>query len=217
MNVPAPLRAATFVALLVAALVAVMTTRCLLEARAELALGQSAASHGDLPLAVTHLRRAGRWDAPGNVYATRALAALENLAKAAELRGEQALALSAYRGVHGALHAARGIEVSDSELLARSDARIAALMARERPAEIDAELSPGQRERQIRELLQVKGPRPFGVLLSCAGFFTWVVAFGTLVLRGLDHEGRVVRRIARPSFLFLVFGWLAFAVGLQIA
>jgi len=215
--VAGPLRIAGFVVLSLAALLSVMITRCVLEARAELGHGRAALSHGNLSLAVTHLRRAARWDAPGNVYAERALEALENVAKAAELRGEAALALSAYRGVHGALHAARGIEVSDPKQLLRVDARIAALMVRERPAEIDAELLPEQRERQIRELLVVKGPRAMGVLLSCAGFFTWVIAFATLVLRGLDHEGRVVRNIARPSFLFLVFGWLAFAVGLQIA
>lgn len=199
------------------ALYGVMTTRCLLEARAELSQAEVALGQRDLPSAVFHFHAAARWYAPFNVYAQDALRQLEQLAKAAELRADLPLALRAYRAVHGALHATRGVAVSDPAQLERVDARIAALMAQERPAEIDADKPREQRERELRELLQVKGPRTLGVLLSCGGFFTWVIAFGVLILRGLDREGRVVRSVARPSFLCVVFGWVAFAIGLQIA
>jgi multidrug efflux pump subunit AcrA (membrane-fusion protein) len=194
-----------------------MSLRAALEARAQLARAQVALESGDLSRAVAHLRLSARWDAPGNVYAQRALANLEQLASAAELRGETALALGAYRAVHAALHASRGINIRDPELLARADARIAALMARQAGAQKDAALSLAQRERRYRELLQLKAPRAFGVLLACSGFFCWVLAFAALVLRGLDDEGRIVKAVARPSFLCLVFGWVAFAVGLHIA
>lgn len=199
------------------ALLGVMTTRCLLEARAELAYAEAALSQHDQQSAVVHFHAAARWYAPFNVYAKDALRQLEQLAKAAELRADLPLALRAYRGVHGALHATRGVDVSDPAQLERVDARIAALMAQERPAEIDADKPREQRERELREQLHVRGPRTLGVLLSCGGFFTWVIAFGVLILRGLDREGRIVRHVARPSFLCAVFGWVAFAVGLQIA
>jgi hypothetical protein len=90
-------------------------------------------------------------------------------------------------------------------------------MAREPPPGLEAGQSREQRERRYRELLAARGPSTLGVLLACGGFFTWVGAFAVLVLRGLDGEGRIVRQIARPSFLCLVFGWVAFAVGLRIA
>jgi hypothetical protein len=210
-------RSLAFFALSLLALFAVMSTRALLEARAELDAAEQALGARDLPLALSHYRLAARWSAPGNVYASSALAAIEQLGQAAELRGDPAFALSAYRAAHGALHAARGVQVSDSALLERVDARIAELMARDPSSERDDRLSPAERAQRYRRLLVVKGPNQRGVLLACGGFFTWVLAFAMLVLRGLDDEGRIVKRFARPSFLFLVFGWIAFAVGLQIA
>jgi hypothetical protein len=210
-------RSLAFLALSLLALLALMGGRALLEARAELAVAQRALGSGDPALALSHYRLAARWNAPGNVYARSALAAMEQLATAAEQRGDAAFALSAYRATHGALHAARGIEVSDPQLLARVDARIAELMARDASSERDERLSPQERAQRYRSLLNVKTPNQRGVLLACGGFFTWVGAFAVLVLRGLDDEGRIVKRVARPSFLLLVFGWVAFAVGLQIA
>jgi hypothetical protein len=210
-------RSLSFVALSLLALFAVMTTRAVFEARAEFAAAERALGAGDAPVALSHYRLAARWRAPGNVYASSALTALEQLGQAGELRGDPAFALSAYRAAHGALHAARGIEVSDPELLGRVDARIAELMARDPSSERDDRLSPAERSGRFRRLLTVKRPNQRGVLLACGGFFTWVLAFAMLVLRGLDDEGRIVKRFARPSFLLLVFGWIAFAVGLQIA
>jgi hypothetical protein len=210
-------RSLAFCALSLLALFAVMTTRAVLEARAEVAQAERALAAADLPLAVSHYRLAARWSAPGNAYASSALVALEGIGKAAESRTDAALALSAYRAAHAALHSARGTDVSDPALLARVDARIAALMARTASGERDERLSEAERTERYSQLLALRGPNQRGVLLACGGFFTWVSAFAMLVLRGLDDEGRIVKRFARPSFLFLVFGWIAFAVGLQIA
>jgi hypothetical protein len=211
------LRGASFVVLSAVALFAVVMFRCVLEARAEHAQAQAAVAQQKLDVAVTHFHAAARWNAPFNLYAQDALQRLEELAHAAELRQDNMLALRAYRGVHGALHATRGTQVSNPAQLDRVDARIAALMAQERPPEIDSDKPREQRERELRAQLHVQGPNTLGVLLSCGGFFTWVIAFGVLILRGLDGEGRIVRHVARPSFLCVMFGWVAFAVGLQIA
>lgn len=208
-------RVFAFGVLSLVALLALMAARCVLESQKHVARAEQALQRRELVLAVSEYRLAARWGAPGNAYARSALDQLERIGQAAELRADAPLALSAYRSIHAALHASRGVRVSNPELLARSDARIAALMARERAAGPDA--GQPQREARYRELLQVHGPNTLGVLLACGGFFTWVGAFAVLVLRGLDREGRIVRQIARPSFLCLVFGWVAFAVGLRIA
>jgi hypothetical protein len=210
-------RPLAFIALSLTALVSLMAVRCLLESRAHVARAERALARRDLAQAVSEYRLAARWSAPANAYARSALDQLERIGKAAEQRGDGALALSAYRSIHAALHAARGTHVSDPERLTRSDARIAAWMAREPPTALDAGRPLEQREQRYRELLRPSRPSTLGVLLACAGFFTWVSAFAVLVLRGLDREGRIVLQIARPSFLCLVFGWVAFAVGLRIA
>jgi hypothetical protein len=210
-------RALAFAALSLVALLALMAARCVLESQQHVARAERALQGRDLVLAVSEYRLAARWGAPGNAYARSALDQLERIGRAAELRGDAPLALSAYRSIHAALHASRGVRVSQPELLARSDARIAALMARERVAGPGAGPPSQPHEARYRELLQAHGPNTLGVLLACGGFFTWVGAFAVLVLRGLDREGRIVRQIARRSFLCLVFGWVAFAVGLRIA
>lgn len=210
-------RSLAFVALALVALLSLMSLRAVLEARSELTRAESALARSDLRGATQHLRLSARWDSPGNVYAQRALANLEQVASAASLRGDEALALSAYRALHASLHASRGVGIRHPELLARADAQIARLMARQPAAQKDAGLSPEARERRYRELLALKTPRVLGVLLACGGFFCWTLAFAALVLRGLDEEGRIVKAVARPSFLCLVFGWMAFAVGLHIA
>jgi hypothetical protein len=210
-------RTLAFAALALLALVSLMEARAVLEARAELHRAEPALAAGDPARAVSHLRLAARWDAPGNVYAQRALASLEGLAQAADQRGDATLALRAYRALHAAVHASRGIGIRQPELLSRADARIAALMAQKPAAARDAGLSEPERARRYLALLQLQTPRPLGVVLACAGFFVWVLAFAALVLRGLDEQGRIVKAIARPSFLCLVFGWVAFAVGLHLA
>ena len=210
-------RSLAFVLLALVALVSLMTARSVIEARAEFRRAERALAASDLPNAVSHLRLAARWDAPFNLYASRALDQLERLAQAAEQRGDRPLALRAYRAAHAALHAARGIEVRDAARLTRVDARIAALMAEAPPSPMTASLTPRERERRYRELLKPASPNVAGVLLACGGFFTWVLSFAALILRGLDNEGRIVKAVARPSFLLLVFGWVLFAVGLQIA
>jgi hypothetical protein len=210
-------RAIAFATLALIALLSLMAARCVLESRQHLQRAERALERRDLPLAVSEYRLAARWGAPGNAYAQSGLQQLERIAQAAELRADEPLALAAYRSIHAALHASRGVRVSDPELLARSDDRIAALMAREPAPGVEAGQSSQQRELRYRELLEVRGPSTLGVLLACGGFFTWVGAFAVLVLRGLDREGRIVRQIARRSFLCLVFGWVAFAVGLRIA
>jgi hypothetical protein len=42
---------------------------------------------------------------------------------------------------------------------------------------------------------------------AAIGFLSW----------GVDHEGRIQRFAAKRSMLFLLAGWIAFAVGLRIA
>jgi hypothetical protein len=35
--------------------------------------------------------------------------------------------------------------------------------------------------------------------------------------RGVDAQGRLVRRVARQGAVFALLGWIAFALGLRIA
>jgi hypothetical protein len=213
-----PVKRALVVALAsLAVLLSVMTLRALLEARAEAAQASAALHTGDLDGAIVHLRGSARWDAPFNGYAAGARERLIQLAEACEARGDHVRALAAWRSLHAAIMATRSFYTPHQEQLARADERIAGLMAREPPPAIEAQRSEADRKADYLELLQPHDPNPFGVLLACLGFVTWVGSAVVFLSWGVDREGRILRAIARRSVLFLLLGWIAFAVGLRIA
>lgn len=200
-----------------AVLLSVMTLRAFLEARAEVASAQLAVHAGDLEGAIIHLRGSARWDAPLNGYAAQARRQLRQLAEQCEARGDATHALSAWRSLHAAIMATRSFYTPHRDELARADQHIASLMASEPPAAIEGQRSPAEREADYLALLQPNDPNPFGVLLACLGFATWVGAAVVFLSWGVDREGRILRTVARPSALCLLLGWIAFAVGLRIA
>jgi hypothetical protein len=195
----------------------VMWARAVLEARAEQSHAQAALSRRDESAAIVAYRRAARWNAPGNVYARESLAALEKLGTSLEARGDLENALAAQRGIHAAIHASSGFVTLERARLLRADQRIADLMARQPPPEVDAGKSEGERRALYLSLLQGRSPNSFWVVFALLGCITWVSAGAVFLLRGVDHRGRVVRRIARRSGLMLLLGWIAFALGLRLA
>lgn len=200
-----------------AVLFAVMSGRALFEARAEAARASSSLAAGDVDLAIVRLRSSARWAAPFNVYAEESLVRLEAIAQAARQRGDAGRELAALRAVHAAIHATRSFYLPHEDRLARADERIAALMAEQPVPPIDRAKSQEQRKADYLRLLAPGGPRPFGVLLALVGFATWVGSAVVFLLWGVDAEGRVLRPLGRRSAFFLLFGWIAFAVGLRLA
>jgi hypothetical protein len=195
----------------------VMWSRALLEARAEQAHAREALARHDEASALVAYRRAARWNAPGNSYASESLGALAKLAASFEARGDLESALAAQRAIHAAIHASSGFMSLDQARLLAADERIAALMAKQPPPEIDAARSEEERRALYLSLLRGRSPNSFWVVFALLGCVTWVVAASVFLLRGVDPRGRVVRRIARRSGLMLLIGWIAFALGLRLA
>lgn len=213
------MRRAAIVLLGVLVLFAVVSVRAVLSARSELSRAEQASAAGDAAGELRHLRLAGRWDAPLNPFSAAALTRLDALAVDAEQRGDAAAALAANKALHAALMASASPFRAPAVSLARVDGRLARLLAqddRARAGGPGGEPEPAEVAR-LRATLEASRPRTGFVLLAFAGLIAWVFGFSSLLLYGLDREGRVVHRVARPSFLFFVFGWVAFAVGLRLA
>lgn len=217
MRLRQPIRTVAIILLSFVVLLLVMSARALLESRAESAHASVALGAGDLDLAIVRLRASARWYTPFNGYARGSLQRLELLAQQAEARGEHARALSAYRSVHAAIQATRSFYTPHTDILRRADQKIAALMASEPPARIEKQRSQAERQADYLALLTPHDPDPVGVLLAFVGFVTWVGAAIGFLSWGVDHEGRILRFAAKRSMLFLLAGWIAFAVGLRIA
>jgi hypothetical protein len=197
-------------------LVAVMELRALLEARAHRAQADVLLRRGSLEGALTALRLAARWDAPFNVYAEEAFVELERLGGAAEARGELPSALAAYRAIHASAMASRGALLLQDERLRRVDPRIAEL-SRAVALAGGAPASGLSRGADYLAALRPQRPRAIGILVAWAGFLAWVGGASVFLRRGVDAQGRLVRRVARRGAVFALVGWLVFAIGLRLA
>ena len=199
-------------------LIAVMSVRAWFEARALSAQAQAEHAAGQLDRAIVSCRLAARWDGPLNGHAERAFDALEQIARAAEARGDGAQALAAYRAIHASAMATRGFFVPQRARLARVDPHIARL--RRAAAAQGETLAPGSAlddPQRYLAALNPQRPRPLGVLVAWFGFAAWVGGASVFLRRGVDAQGRLVRRVARQGALFALLGWIAFALGLRIA
>jgi predicted GNAT superfamily acetyltransferase len=204
-------------ALALSVLLVVMSLRAFLEARAHAGHAQLAQSRGDLAGAIVSLRLSARWDSPFNLYAERSFASLERIARAAEARGDTEQALTAYRAVHAAALSSRGFFVPQHERLARVDPRIEQLrLGAAAQGETHAGMHTLDRRDYLAALMPDR-PRPLGVVIAWAGFAAWVGGASVFLRRGVDAQGRLVRRVARQGAVFALLGWIAFALGLRIA
>jgi hypothetical protein len=210
-------------------LVLAMTVRAVLEARVLLRQAQAELGAGELEVllareparfdrALTSLRLAARWDAPFNVYADAAFVALERMAATAEAHADNARALAAYRAIHASAMATRSAFGADDEILQRIDAHIFALAQSEAQASAEARTQARNPDRDAYlAALRPDRPRAIGILVAWFGFAAWVGGASVFLRRGVDAQGRLVKRVARQGALFVLLGWIAFALGLRIA
>ncbi len=210
-------RAVTGAVLASAVLVAVLSVRAVLEARVGRMRAAQAMGTGDVDGAIVELRRAARWHAVINPYASGALDELERIAAQARARGELRRALAAQRAVHAAIQAGRSFYTPDAERLARADRAIAVLMATEPPPEADVAHSGAERRSAYARALRLTRPREPWVAFALLGFITWVSGALVFMAYGLDAEGRLGRSVGKRSGLSVVLGWVAFALGLRLS
>ena len=189
---------------------AVVTTRVVVSARFELQQGQLLYEAGDIPGAVLHYRRAGRWHAPGNPYSRAALSALARIAREAEAAGDDAQALAAWRSLHAAIASTRSFYVPNADQLAAADAEIARLMSRQLAGDssVRADIE--------HELAELPRPHATWTWLLLLGFVVWVTSAFRLASVGFDENQRW-RGDANRWVAALVMGFASFVVGLVFA
>ena len=184
---------------------AVLFGRVTYSARDHLRLGERAHTGGDWPGAVRELGRAARYQAPGNVYATRAAQALLALGKEAEGGGprvDREVAKRAYQELRAALLGARHFTTPHAELLHEANTRLAALWVQEEGSGEAAQRWHAQKLAPEQAPL----PAPGWSLLAVIGAALLVGGMAGLLRRGLNAEGRVASgaAVARWTALMLL-------------
>jgi hypothetical protein len=206
------------IALLVVAVgLGAVLTRVFWDGRRALAAGDAAMARGDAPAALVEWRRAARWYAPLAPHVADAYERMEALARAAEEKGDQALALDAWRGIRSSALATRSLYTPYEDRLAEANQHLAALMARQEVA-----LDPKQDERARRELhlgllLRRDDPSVPWTLLALGGFAMWVGGGFWLARRGVTADDQLDRKNAIRAAALIVVGLVLWMLGLYKA
>jgi hypothetical protein len=211
-------RSGIVAAIAIIALVALMMGRVVFESRAELATANAYRGKDQFARAVEHYRRAIRWSLPLSPQTVEAVSALESIAAQLEGEGNMTGALLAWRSLSGALAATRFLYAGSNPARENANDQIARLMAIDRSAAIDANLTVEQLTADHRRLLSEEvSPDPWWGTLLLMGMAVWVGALALMAWRGFDSAGRFHWASARGPLWGAILGFVSFTLGLLFA
>lgn len=205
-------------AIAISAVIGLVLWRVGSQSHVELAAANTHRQSDRMELAVEHYRRAIRWSLPSSAQRAEAVSALESIARQLEATGDSEGALAAWRSLSGGLAATRVVYLRSSA--ARDDAndQIARLLAMDRSAPIDSNLSDTQLAADHHRLLSEDvSPHPSWGTMLLLGMACWVGALTLLARRGFDSSGRFTWASARGALLGALVGFVSFALGLIFA
>lgn len=183
-----------------------------LSSRAEFRTAEAALAKGNDREAIIHYERAILWYLPIGGYVEPSAEALWKLATALEEKDKK-LALEAFRSLRSGFYAARSFYTPGKEWIARSDQKIAALMAQEPPySEADKKKTVEQRTEEALGILKrpLKPHTGWSIVLEI-GFWGWVAGVLLFIMTGFNAENRVI-----PKRGLLLGGWIVFFYALWI-
>jgi hypothetical protein len=155
---------------------------------------------------------------PLSTHAAEAVSSLESIAGQLEDVGDLAGALSAWRSLSGGLAATRFLYSGSNPARENASDQIARIVALDRNAAIDANLSEEQLRADHRRLLSEEvSPDPWWGTLLLLGMATWVGALAVLASRGFDPAGRFRWASARGPIWGAFVGFVSFTLGLLFA
>ena len=143
---------------------------------------------------------------------------MQSIAAQLEADDDVAGALLAWRSLSGGLAAVRFLYSGPNPTRDSANDQIARLVALDRGAAIDANLSGEQLAADHRRLLGEEiSPDPWWATLLLLGMATWVGALAVLAWRGFDASGRFHWTGARGPIWGALIGFASFALGLLFA
>lgn len=152
-----------------------------ISSRSEYQRAEAAIAKADPLTALTHYERAILWYLPIGGYVEPSASAIWQIATDLESQGEKKDALNAYRSLRSAFIAARSFYTPGLDWIARSEEKIAVLMAAETVySEADRKKSLEQKTAEALAILRrPMKPNTFWSIMVVVGFLGW--ASGTLM------------------------------------
>ncbi len=210
-------KTARTVLIVVAVGLGAIVTRVFWDGRSALAAGDAALAKDDAREALVQWRRAARWYAPLAPHVAAAYDRMEKLARAAEDKGDEALALEAWRGIRSSSLATRSFYTPYPDRLERANQRIAVLMARQ---EVKAGRAKSEEERRVVQLgflERDEAPSVVWTLVALCGFAGWVAGGFWFARRGVTAEDKLDPRNAIRAGVLIAVGLVVWMLGLYKA
>ena len=209
-------RQVAIVVLGVAAALAVIVVRLLVDARSAYNHGAAAEQRGEVTEAIRFYLDAGRQYVPGSPYTRNALDRLDALGVALVNKGDYATARAAFEAERAALLGTRSFYTPYAERLPSLDRRLSRLLAaaenQATPTTFD-ERAKWHAER-LAELPRPKIPM---VLLALLGLAAWIASAVLFFQKGLDRNLALRRTPAMLTSAGFLLGLSLFLICLRLA
>lgn len=206
--------------LVLAAVLAVLVGRSLLEGRASMRRALEHDARGEVDAAIANAMRATKWYVPFAAHPREGYDLMRTIARRAEAAGDVETALVAWQAIRGGAFATRSLYSPYDDRRREADAQIAILFAARPPAGIDRDKPRDRLVQEHRALLaRDEGPRPSAVVALYVGLAMFV--FGAY--RALDDSSAApsdrepARRRLYASLAVAVVGVIAFAIAVSRA
>jgi hypothetical protein len=170
---------------------AMLGVKASLSARQAWRQAEAAYQNGAPQEAITYYERAIKWYTPLSPWVRRAVERLWDIGTQAEAGDDVSLALQAYQGLRSSLYAVQSFYLPYRHWIPKSDAKIAALMARTTQTEGQDSGKLAQETARFTQMLQRDTASHMGwTVLTEVGFLAWVGAsVGFLWYAVGDHGG----------------------------
>ncbi|CAN5348759.1 hypothetical protein BH11MYX1_BH11MYX1_56090 [soil metagenome] len=204
------------IAAIAAAVIGIIAVRAVRAGRRAIAVGDAFAEHHDTREAVRSYEAAARWYVPLAPHVEAAYRKLHALTGSPD-------ALAAWRAIRSAARATRSLWQPHVEELAEADVAIAKAEARDPEAGIGPVFGSQRPSVEAREpwldsrLRADSRPELWAAILASFGILAGLGGVGWLVWRGLDANGRVIRRPALAAGAVIAMGLACWLVGLYNA
>ncbi len=192
-----------------------------ISSRSEYHVAKEASAKGDFSTALTHYERAILWYLPIGGYAEASAEAIWKIARGLESHDKQG-ALNAYRSLRSAFIAARSFYTPGRPWIARSEEKIAALMAEQTVySEADRLKSLEQKTEEALAILRrpMKPDTPWSIVVVI-GFLGWVSGVLIFIWKAfLEGEGLAKIKV-KPGILWgsvVIFFYAVWIIGMMKA
>jgi len=193
-----PLNIVGGVILGLAAFVAIVTARVYLDGKNNFETARRLDREGESKLAIASFEDAARSYFPGSPYPRRALDRLSIKAKAAQMRGDIADAVTIWESIRRSVLATRHVVQPNNDILERAERAIMRLQSLE---------SESEESRETSRIARPRDPSPIASIILFGGLILWIGGAAALCVA---PRGKARSTGAR------VLAWVACLVGLGV-